>query len=268
MAFRRVGARWCRKCTEFKIITKAIDLTPKEARAEYDAQGYVHIRQALKGQELDRLQAAFLRAEKQGALRDILDQDDLFLDLVDHPSWLPIAQAIVGDDLQLRYISGGVIKAQSDSGSGWHCDLSNINGVYLPDSVIMTKLFVYVDDVPEDGACLSFVPGSHRYEMGHPLPDIHRFEEMPHHVKMIVSAGDAVLMNGYTWHARFHNRSTRPRKVIESSYIHAWMKTQHDFKGLSPHVQSRIMASHNRRQLFGIPDPVRSNWERRLITAG
>jgi phytanoyl-CoA hydroxylase len=242
-------------------------MTPKAARAAYDAQGYVHIPQALKGQELDRLQAAFSRAEEQGALRDILDQDDLFMDLVDHPSWLPIAQAIVGDDLQLRYIHGGVIKAQSDSGSGWHCDLSNIKGIYLPDSVIMTKLFVYVDDVPEDGACLSFVPGSHRYQMGHPRPDIQRFEDMPHHVKMVVSAGDAVLMNGYTWHARFHNRSTRPRKVIEASYIHAWMKTQFDFNDWSPHVQSLIMASHNRQQLFGVPNPQQSDWERRLVAA-
>ena len=243
-------------------------MTPTEARAEYDAQGYVYIRQALKGHELDRLQAAFSRAEQQGALRDILNQDDLFLDLVDHPSWLPAAQAIVGDDLQLRYINGGVIPPQTDSGSDWHCDLSNINGVYLPDSVIMTKLFIYVDDVPADGACLSFVPGSHRYEMGRPLPADHSYEEMPHHVKMVVSAGDAVLMNGYTWHARFHNRSTRPRKVIEASYIHAWMKTQFDFNDLAPQVQARIMACHNRRQLLGVPDPQQGNWQRRLLAAG
>lgn len=243
-------------------------MRPEEAKAEYDAQGYVHIQNALEGEELVRLQAAFSRAEEQGTLRDILSQDDLFVDLVDHPSWLPIAQAIVGDDLQLRYIRGQVTKAQSDSGSGWHNDLAGIKGVYLPDSVIMTKLFVYVDDVPEDGACLSFVPGSHRYEMGHPLPDLQSHESMPHHVKMNVPAGDAVLMNGYTWHARFHNRSDRPRKVIESSYIHAWMKTQYNFNDLSPHVQSLIMASHNRRQLFGVPEPERSDWERRLEPVG
>ena len=77
-------------------------MRPEEAKAEYDAQGYVHIQNALEGEELVRLQAAFSRAEEQGTLRNILSQDDLFVDLVDHPSWLPIAQAIVGDDLLFR----------------------------------------------------------------------------------------------------------------------------------------------------------------------
>jgi ectoine hydroxylase-related dioxygenase (phytanoyl-CoA dioxygenase family) len=100
--------------------------------------------------------------------------------------------------------------------------------------------------------------------MGHPLPDLATHKDMPHHVKMIVKAGDAVLMNGYTWHARFHNRSDRPRKVLEYSYIHAWMKTQYEFSDFSLQVQSLIMASHNRRQLFGVPEPGVRYWERRL----
>ena len=239
-------------------------MTPQQARAQYDAQGYVHIRSALKPDELGRVQEAFDRAAEQDALRDILNQDDVFLDLVDHPVIFPVARAVVGDDVQLRYIRGGVIKPLTDSGSGWHCDLSGIMGVDLPNSVLMTKLFIYLEDVSEDGACLSFVPGSHRYAMGHPLPDIDAHDEMPHYVKMVMPAGDAVLMSGYTWHARFHNRSDRPRKVIEASYIHAWMKTQYTFDDLSPRVQALILKSHNRRQLFGVPEPGRSDWERRV----
>ncbi|MCZ6635143.1 MAG: phytanoyl-CoA dioxygenase family protein [bacterium] len=239
-------------------------MNPQQAKDIYDAQGYVHIEKALRGDELKRIQTAFYKAEENSTLKDLLNQDDCFVNLVDHPAWLPIARAIVGDDVQLRYLRGGVIKPQSDSGSGWHCDLSGLRGIYLPDSIIMTKLFVYIDEVPEDGACIAFVPGSHRYELGHPLPDIESHEAMPHHVKMVVQAGDAVLMNGYTWHARFHNRSDQPRKVIESSYIHAWMKTQFEFAALSPHVQEQILSSHNRRQLFGVPEPGQTDWQRRL----
>src|SRR5207249_335785 len=73
-----------------------------------------------------------------------------------------------------------------------------------------------------------------------------------------------VLMNGYTWHARFHNRSDRARKVLEYSYVHAWMKTMYEFSDLSPHVQDLIMRSHNRRQLFGVPEPGQSEWARRF----
>jgi len=239
-------------------------MTPQEYKNAYDAQGYVHIKNALTGDELQRIQTAFYKAEKDKALRDLFNQDDCFLDLVDHPTWLPIVQAIVGDDIQLRYLRGGIIRPNSDTGSGWHCDLSQITGVYLPNSVIMTKLFLYIDAVPENGACLACVPGSHRYEMGHPLPDINSHDAMPHHVKMVAEPGDAVLMNGYTWHARFHNKSDHPRKTIESSYIHAWMKTQFEFDDLSPCIQKQILSSHNRRQLFGVPGPDQTDWQRRL----
>ena len=239
-------------------------MTPEQARQEYDAQGYVLIRGVLQGEELKRVRDAFGKALEVEALKEILSQDDVFVDMVDHPVVLPIVQAVVGDDVQLRYARGGLIKPGTDSGSGWHCDLSGIGGVNLPDSVIMTKLFTYLEDVGEDGACLACVPGSHRYDMGHPLPDLADHEDMPHHVKMVARAGDAVLMNGYTWHARFHNRSDRPRKVLEYSYIHSWMKTQYEFSDLSPHVQELVMKSHNRRQLFGVPEPGVSDWERRL----
>jgi ectoine hydroxylase-related dioxygenase (phytanoyl-CoA dioxygenase family) len=210
------------------------------------------------------VQSAFQKAQESKNLRNLLNQDDCFIDLVDHPAYLPIVRAIVGDDIQLRYINGGLVKPQSDSGSGWHCDLSQLKGVYLPEAIIMTKLFVYLEPVPENGACLACVPGSHRYEMGHPLPDINTHEDMPHHVKMIAQPGDAVLMNGYTWHARFHNNSDTPRRVIESSYIHAWMKTQFEFDDLSTRVQEQILSSHNRRQLFGVPEPGQTDWQRRL----
>jgi ectoine hydroxylase-related dioxygenase (phytanoyl-CoA dioxygenase family) len=239
-------------------------MTPKQALHEYNTQGYVVIRGVLVGEALARVQGAFEKAYEKKALRDLFNQDDAFVDMVDHPTLLPIVKAVVGDDAQLRYGVGGVIKPDSDTGSGWHCDLSGIGGVNLPDSVIMTKLFTYLEAVPKDGACLACVPGSHRFEMGHPLPDLATHEDMPHHVKMVVEAGDSVLMNGYTWHARFHNQSDRPRKVLEYSYIHSWMKTQYDVADFLPHVQALIAESHNRRQLFGVAEPGVAGWERRL----
>ena len=126
-------------------------MKPEQARRDYDAQGYVLIRNALIPGEVEQVREAFDRAADKGELRDVLNQDDVFVDMVDHPVLLPIVQAIVGDDIQLRYAQGGVIKPHTESGSGWHCDLSGIMGVYLPDSIIMTKLFTYLEDVPVPG---------------------------------------------------------------------------------------------------------------------
>src|ERR1051326_2812708 len=112
-------------------------MNPEQAKQQYDAQGYVLIPQALGAEELRRVREAFDRAAGQRALRDILNQDDVFVDMADHPVLLPIVRAMVGEDAQLRYAQGGIIRPHSDSGSGWHCDLSELMGVYLPNSVVM-----------------------------------------------------------------------------------------------------------------------------------
>ena len=171
--------------------------------------------QALTAAEVERTREALHRAAENDALEQVLAQDEIFVDMVDHPAILPVVRAVVGDDVMLRYAFGGVRVANTDSGGGWHCDLSNITSVYLPDSPIMTKVYTYLADVPENGATLALVPGSHRFEMGRPLPDIAEHEDMPHHVKLVAKAGDAVLFNGYCWHARFHNRSNCDREVLE-----------------------------------------------------
>ena len=79
-------------------------MTPSQARDQYDAQGYVIIRGALKSGELKRVQDAFDRAQENDALGDILNQDDVFVDMVDHPALLPVVRAVVGEDAQLRAV--------------------------------------------------------------------------------------------------------------------------------------------------------------------
>ena len=239
-------------------------MTPEQARQQYNSQGFVFIRGALSDAEVERVLNAFDQAAKNDSLYDLLQQDEVFVDMVDHPAIFPVVRAVIGEDVQLRYAHGGVREANTESGGGWHCDLCDIKGVYLPDSLIMTKVFTYLVDVPENGATFAIVPGSHRFEMGHPLPDIEDHEDMPHHAKLTAKAGDAVLFNGYCWHARFHNRSNSDRKVLEYSYVRSWMKTQYDYRDLPASIQQRITQSHNRRQLFGVPEPGVSDWERRL----
>ena len=82
-------------------------MDPQKASAAYDAQGYVYIPGTLQGDLLEQVQAAFDRAAEEKALQDLLNQDDIFLDLVDHPAWFSVARDVVGGDVQLRYIRGG-----------------------------------------------------------------------------------------------------------------------------------------------------------------
>ena len=87
---------------------------------------------------------------------------------------------------------------------------------------------------------------------------------MPDHVCFPVKAGDALLFNGYCWHARFHNRSQLDRIVLEYSYVHSWMRAQYDWREMPPDIREAVTRTHNRRQLFGVPEPGFSDLERRL----
>ena len=249
-------------------------MTNEKARQEYNSQGFVFMPGAVSSEQVDRLNYAVDRAaakdknynanEPKFTINNVLGENEIFIDMVDHPKIFPTVRAVMGDDVQLRYASAGLVKPGFESGGGWHCDLSDITGVYLPDSLIMIKVFTYLVDVPDDGATLAIVPGSHRFEMGHPMPDIKKHEDMPHHVTFPAKAGDAVLFNGYCWHARFHNRSGVERKVLEYSYCHSWMNTMYDYRELPDHIQQAMLKTHDRRQLFGVPEPEVNDWHRRL----
>ena len=111
----------------------------------------------------------------------------------------------------------------------------------------MTKVSTYLTDVPENGATFGIVPGSHRFPLGQPLPDIAEPEEMPCHVCFPVKAGEALLFNGYFWHPRFHNRSQLDRIVLEYSYVHSWIRAQYDWREMPPDIREAVTRTHNRR---------------------
>ena len=103
-------------------------MRPAEVKAQYDAQGYVYIPQAFSTEEVGHIRTAFERVAENDTLINVIACNEVFVDVVDHPSILPVVRAVIGDDVQLRYANGG----------GWHCDLSDITCVELSSSVIMT----------------------------------------------------------------------------------------------------------------------------------
>ena len=86
-----------------------IEPTP-EQKVQWEEEGYIVLENALQGAQLQRLQAAFDRAvveckeewlqrvargEAQPTFFDIpqpLERDEIFVDIVDHPSWYGLLQ--------------------------------------------------------------------------------------------------------------------------------------------------------------------------------
>lgn len=195
-----------------------------EDRQLWEEQGYLFLEQAMVGDDLARLQTAFNRAAtdckpdwlqgiangtKPAAHFDIpnpFERDDVFIDLIDYPSWYPYLLDFAGGKLLLLGPQVRTLPAQPISYVNWHPDVPQTNPLHM-------KVQIYIEDVPEDGGAFAFVPGSHKPGVGdcpQPIP----LSAMPGHKLFPGKAGDAILFNSYGWHTSMVNSTQRPRKSI------------------------------------------------------
>jgi ectoine hydroxylase-related dioxygenase (phytanoyl-CoA dioxygenase family) len=250
-------------CTGRGAKTVAVTL---EQRLFYEANGYLVVAGALSGEELARVRAAAERAEAawradpaRPGLRNsnlqqvqaILEYDDLFLDLLDHPRVFPLVHALLGDQVSMIDHDYFISPPHSRSHARWHHDVG-MPGVYHPRSTLMVKVFYLLTDVGPEGGATALLPGSHRFppDFAYPRPD--NPGEMPGHVRMAHPAGAAFLFNGRTYHAALDNESDQPRRVIIMNYGHFWMKPWQGYEA-SGRLKKEA-ATAVRRQLLGVGD--------------
>jgi hypothetical protein len=193
-------------------------------RRQWEEDGYLVLPEAIRGEELDRLQRTFdhwaeackeewldkiARGEQCPTYYDIPDpfeKDPFFIDLVDHPSWYDLLQSFTGGELLFIHPQMRTVPLWPLSYTGWHQDVP-------PDSPLHPKVQIYVDDVAPETGEFGFVPGSHRPESG-PYFRPRRQESMPGHRTFAGRAGTAIMFNARGWHAAMDNRSRTPRKSI------------------------------------------------------
>jgi len=202
--------------------------TDSEKR-QWEDEGYLVIEEAITGDELARLQMAHRRGFVEGrskwrrsvaageslptcfAMREPFLKDQVYLDLVDHPSYLPHVVEFLGPDL----ICGGIhvltVPPWPVSYTHWHPD-------FAPDAPLRVKVHIYVDDVGADGAGgFGVVPGTHKQD---PQPyRYHReLQNMPGCKIIDGKAGTAVIFDICGLHTAMPNRSGPPRHSLFMCY--------------------------------------------------
>jgi ectoine hydroxylase-related dioxygenase (phytanoyl-CoA dioxygenase family) len=236
----------------------------EQQRSEYEAQGYLVVPGLFDAGELEGFRAAFDRTGRDGGLDDLPNQETRFIGLAEHPRLFPVIHRIMGDNVQLRSLRGVAIAPRA-AGRGWHRETGGILGVHHPLSTLSVQTFFHLDAVTNEEACLAVVPGSHRFKPDLPFPAITSIEEMPHHVPLRVPAGTAVVLNANLWQARTRNRDDAPVRLLEYTYIHCWMRQA--LPELATHAREVAAATHNLRQLFGLPGTERgadNYWNRTI----
>ena len=191
---------------------------------------------------------------------------DVFLDLLEHPRTIAIAEAFMGPDMLMSDNALHVKPAGTPSHVGWHRDSKSwqyeeawsredrlvwesMRLCETPFSKI--KIFFLVHDVDETTSPFSVVPGSHKWDPNE-IPEHEELDEMPGHVNILGKAGDAVLWNGCILHAAMHNTGNQSRRMLFYNYVHFG---QHQYELCTPrgefreHIRNR---SPRCRQLFGL----------------
>ncbi|MBI4532002.1 MAG: phytanoyl-CoA dioxygenase family protein, partial [Candidatus Latescibacteria bacterium] len=198
----------------------------------------------------------------------IVTHGDVFLDLLEHPRTLSIAEAFIGPDIQMIDNALHVKPAGTKAHTKWHRDThtwcysieewgegdqktwERIRACETPS--FKMKIFFFIDDIDEDTAPFSVVPESHKLDV-ETVPQYDDLTDMPNHVKLVGKAGTAVLWNGHIWHTAMDNVGHTARRVLIYNYTHFGMKQY------SPCVPTEVFAAYVRenrsplcRQLLGL----------------
>ncbi|MBI1925260.1 phytanoyl-CoA dioxygenase family protein [Candidatus Poribacteria bacterium] len=200
-------------------------MRPTEAQhKQWKEKGYLVFENAIQGDELRRLQGTFdywaekcqpewLERVEAGEtaptyydIPNVLEKDEVFVNLVDHPSYYSSLKAFTDEDPIFLAPQVRTVPTWPLSYCGWHPDVSHSNPLHI-------KVQIYVNDVEPRCGEFAYVPGSHKPDAG-PYSRVHWLESMPGHKTFPGKAGTAIMFNSYGWHTAMDNHSDTPRKSI------------------------------------------------------
>ncbi len=216
-------------CLQYRMTQEQLD--------HFDQQGYLIVPDVLDKDLLGRLVEAADRvdsAERQRAgmepgammskFRTIVE-DDVFLELLDHPRTFPLIWDILGWNVQ-HYISHLIYYPPESKESadlkpgGWHQDGGRpVPEMERPQPRLSLKVGFWLSDISQiDNGGIRIIPGSHKLDRPPQVEDESAI------LQLQVPAGTAVLFDRRMWHARGVNTSDVTRKVLFLGYSYRWLR--------------------------------------------
>ncbi len=244
-----------------------MEFTPlsREQRDTFERDGFLIIPDALEPAMVQSLLHAADRLYERGKAEDGLNDrgfwqqrnclplDDLFLELLDLPTTVPLATQLLGHNIQL-ITSHLVVRPPCPAGtgtsekvSGWHRDggtaPSDLGGK-LPRLFI--KIGYWLTDLTEQGrGAIRLIPGSHN--LTEPPPGIEDGDP-ENAIELQVEPGTALLFENRTYHAVGPNLSALDRKSFFFGYGYRWIRPM-DYLSMPAEILARC--DPIRRQLLG-----------------
>lgn len=199
--------------------TRAVDLdTPWPVGVEEINKTFLHL-------------PTLFDQDRSQRIWNLLAKCDAAASLVEHPSVLELARAVLGRDCVLSDCSATSIGSQT-SGGAWHVDVPlGQLAEPLPDFPLTTQSAWMLDDFTAENGATRVVPGSHRTRL---KP---RWEENESEGEVVLAApaGSVAVWLSNTWHRSGPNSTDHPRRAVLTYYCRSWIKPFHDFRsGVGP----------------------------------
>jgi len=239
-------------------------------RAQFRADGYLHIPGVLGAQEVDQLRAGVdavfsdPRRRESNLYGDIVavrlfETAPIFEDMVTREPIISLVESILGRDCHL--IAENVVRNPPGSAiDQWHVDDAVVfpagpgmarHDPRLEMPVFLLTVQIPLTDIPSDEYGPSqYVPGSHY--SGRQPDDPPLFEGRgPQSIHC--QAGDIYLHNGQTWHRGAPNASTRTRYLFQLHYGCRWV-SQRFYPFINYRLPEAILerADQRRQRVFGV----------------
>jgi len=251
----------------------------------FDNNGYLVLERFLEPDHIDRLLGAVRKdVARRRALHDdriphtgmtdirgdstrlfyILDDDPLFLEMLDWPAMMPYVTGLLNAKPHHHASDLIVEHPQLDRGMGWHLDGhdNGYRGLGSPIPLLQLKVGYYLTDMSEPGrGHLCVVPGSHKARMEPDQDDRRRTELFPGAIQVCAPAGSAIIFHNALWHSG--GPWTQPdgaRIMLYYAYEHPWMLGSQEHWGYTPEFYNAL--TPERRSLFHgfVFDPPEARW--------
>ncbi len=220
----------------------------------------------LQEQELPHTGITTSMGEKSTRIFYILDDDPLFLEMLDWPAIWPYVTGLL-NALPHHHASDAIIEHGSDligRGMRWHIDgiddgFRNL-GPQIP--LLQLKIGYYLSDMTRPGqGNLCVVPGSHKAAPAPTREDLQRWGKSAGVTEICAPAGTAILFHNALWHSAgpFSSKYGQ-RAMLYYAYEHPWMIASQEHWGYPSQFYNSL--SPARRKLFHgfLFDPPEQRW--------
>ncbi|MEZ4707020.1 MAG: phytanoyl-CoA dioxygenase family protein [Caldilineaceae bacterium] len=264
------------------------DIAPSQ-RFFFENNGYLVLENFLSGDHVARLHAtldrvvAQRRAQQQAGVPHtgmtrlmgdhstrifyILDDDPLFLELLDWPAMMTYVRALLNAKPH-HHASDAIVEYaadMADRGPGWHLD-GHDNGyrnLGRPIPLLQLKLGYYLTDMREPGqGNLTIVPGSHKAAFEPAPDDLQRRDLFPGAVEVCAPAGSAILFHNALWHtAGIFRKADSRRVILYYAYEHPWMVASQEHWSYPKAFYNERLSPEQRKLFHGfVFNPPEARW--------